>query len=170
MQQTKSQHEQNRSHLSQNMKYISVYFYENLLTWKAYLSELFFNMKFFLLFFKKESFGNFKNKQKSVSSNAFWYEKIFVFWKFIQFTKHWNKMQRLQKFPLDKINVTNNAYFFVSRPPTHHSFAFNLRCLNELKHKARISKSMCGTFHFRFRFVFIKVDIFVQQKAWIIWL
>ena len=46
-----------------------------------------------------------------------------------------------------------------SRTPTHHSFAFKLRFLNELKIKVRLFKTMCGIFHFRFRFIFIKVYI-----------
>ena len=71
----------------------------------------------------------------------------------------------LEKFPSDKINVTNDAFFFLSRAPTHHSFTFNLRFLFELKHKVHLSKTVCGIFHFRFRFVFIKVYIFVQQNA-----
>ena len=66
----------------------------------------------------------------------------------------------LKKFPSDK-----NALFFLSRAPTHHSFTFNLRFLYELKHKVRLSKTVCGIFHFRFRFVFIKDYIFVQQNA-----
>ena len=45
-------------------------------------------------------------------------------------------------------------------------FFFDLRFLYELKHKVRLSKTVCGIFHFRFRFVFIKVYIFVQQNAW----
>ena len=72
----------------------------------------------------------------------------------------------LKKFPLDKINGTKNVLFFLSRASTHHSFAFNLQFLYELKHKVRLSKAVCGTFHLRFRFVFIKVYIFVQQNAW----
>ena len=66
----------------------------------------------------------------------------------------------------DKINGTKNALFFLSRAPAHHSFTFNLRFLYELKHKVRLSKTVCGIFHFRFRFVFIKVYIFIQQIAW----
>ena len=57
-------------------------------------------------------------------------------------------------------------HFFHSQAPTHHSFTFNSRFLYELKHKVHLSKSVCGIFYFRFRFVFIKVYIFVQQKAW----
>ena len=72
----------------------------------------------------------------------------------------------LKKIPSDKINGTKNALFFLSRAPTHHSFTFNLRFLYGLKRKVRLSKTVCGTFHFRFRSVFIKVYIFVQQNAW----
>ena len=76
----------------------------------------------------------------------------------------------LKKFPSNKINGTENALFFLSRAPTHHSFTFNLRFLYELKHKVRLSKTVFGIFHFRFRFVFIKVYIFVQQNVWTLWL
>ena len=72
----------------------------------------------------------------------------------------------LKKIPSDKINGTKNALFSLLRAPTHHSFTFNLRFLYELKHNVRLSKTVCGIFHFRFRFVFIKVEIFVQQNAW----
>ena len=72
----------------------------------------------------------------------------------------------LKKFPSDKINGIKTALFFLSQAPTHHSFTFNLRFLYELKHKVRLSKTVCGIFHFRFRFVFIKVYVFVQQNAW----
>ena len=72
----------------------------------------------------------------------------------------------LKKIPSDKINGTKNALFFLSRVPTHHRVAFNLRFLFELKHKVHLSETVCGIFHFRIRFVFVKVYIFVQQNAW----
>ena len=72
----------------------------------------------------------------------------------------------LEKFPSDKINSTKYAFFFLSRAPAQHSFIFNLRFLSELKYKVRFSRTVCGIFHFRFRFVFIKVYNFVQQNAW----
>ena len=59
----------------------------------------------------------------------------------------------LKKFPLEKINGTKNALFFLSRAPTHHSFIFNLRLLYELKHKVRLSKSV-GDFPFSIPFRF----------------
>ena len=67
----------------------------------------------------------------------------------------------LKRIPSDKINGTKNVLLFLSRAPTHHSFTFNLRFLYELKHKVLFSKTVCGIFPFRFRFVFMKVYIFV---------
>ena len=67
-----------------------------------------------------------------------------------------------KKIPSDKINGTKNALFFLSRAPTHHSFTFNLQFLYELKPTVRLSENVYGIFHFQFRFVFIKVYIFVQ--------
>ena len=72
----------------------------------------------------------------------------------------------LKKIRSDKINGTKNALFFLPRAPTHDSFTSNLWFLYELMHKFRLSKIACGIFHFRSRFVFIKVDLFVQQNAW----
>ena len=71
-----------------------------------------------------------------------------------------------QKIPSGKINSTKNALFFLSRATTHHSFIFNLQFLYDLKLKVCLSKTVCRIFHFQFRFVFIKVYIFVQQNAW----
>ena len=68
------------------------------------------------------------------------------------------------------MNGTKNPLFFLSWAPTHHSFTFNLPFLYELKHKDRAAKTLCGIFHFRFCFVFIKVYMFVQQNARTFWL
>ena len=118
---------------------------------------------------QRKAFDDFKNKQISVWSNVFWYVKVGTFWKCIEHTIHWDKTQMLKKFPFDKINGTKNALFFLSRNPAHHSFTFNLWFLYELEHKVRLSKIVRGSFHFWFRFVFIKYYIFVQQFAWVLW-
>ena len=68
--------------------------------------------------------------------------------------------------PTDKTNGTKHDSFFLLRAPTHHNSTFNLQFLHELKQKVRLSKTVCGVFHFRFRFVFIKVYTFAQQNAW----
>ena len=72
----------------------------------------------------------------------------------------------LKKFPLGNINGTKNALFYLWRPPAHHSFNFKLQFSNELKPKVCLFKTVCGIFHFRFRFVSIKSYNFVQQNAW----
>ena len=79
---------------------------------------------------------------KSVWSNVFWYVKVYVFWKFIQYTIHGDKREMLKKFPSDKRNVTKNVAFFLSCAPTHHGFTFNLQFLYELKHKFHLSKTV----------------------------
>ena len=72
----------------------------------------------------------------------------------------------LKKFPSDKINGAKNTLFFLLRAPTHHSLTFDLQFLYKLKHKVCLFKTVCGIFHFRLRFVFIKVNMFIQQNSW----
>ena len=69
----------------------------------------------------------------------------------------------LKKLPSDKINVTKNAFFSLSRTPTHHSSTFNSQFLYHLKHRVYLSKTVSGIFHFRFRLVFIKLYIFIKS-------
>ena len=83
-------------------------------------------------------------------------------WKSNQHIVQWDKTQLLKKFSSDNIKSTNTALSFLSRAPTHQSFKFSLWFLYELKYKFRLSKTVCGIFHFRFCFVYI----FVQQNAW----
>ena len=70
----------------------------------------------------------------------------------------------LKKCPLDEINGTEKALFFLSRAPTYHSFNFNSRFLYQLKYNVPLSKSMCEIFDFRFLFVFIKVIFLLNKK------
>ena len=86
--------------------------------------------------------------------------KSMYIWKCIQYTIQWNKTQ----ISSNKINRTENALFFLSQPPTHPSFTFDLRFLCELMHKARISKTVCGItifdsvlFLLKFMFLFNKM-------------
>ena len=53
---------------------------------------------------------------------------------------------------------------FLSRAPSHNSFTFNLRFLCELKRKVCLSKTVRGSFRFRFHFVFIKVIFLFNKK------
>ena len=76
----------------------------------------------------------------------------------------------LEKFPSDR-NVTKNALFFsfVSSNSSQFYFGFTILIQSEA-HKFHLSKTVRGIFHFRFRLIFIKVYIFVQQKTWPLWL
>ena len=111
-----------------------------------------------------------KSSKKVYEVIFFWYVKARIFWKCIQYTIHWDKIRTLKKFPSDKISGTKHALFLLSRTPSNQNSAFNLRFLYELEHKVRLSQTVGGIFHFRFRFVFIEVYIFVQQNAWTLWL
>ena len=80
-----------------------------------------------------KALDEFKNKQKSVSNNFFWYVKVGIF-----NTLYIEKTKMLKIIPLEKINGTKNALFFLSRAPTHHSLTFNLPFLYELQQKVRL--------------------------------
>ena len=110
---------------------------------------------------------DYKISNKIVPSNVFWFVKLSVFWKCIQYTIHWDKTQMLKKISLDKKNGTKNALFFLSRAQNHHSsHNHHLQFLYELKCKFRLSKTVCRIFHFWFHFVFIKVYNFAK-KNWL---
>ena len=100
---------------------------------------------------------------KSLWSDFFWFVKVYILWKCIQYIIHCDIKIVLKKFPSDKINGTKNALFFLLQASTYHSFTFNLRFSYELKHKVRLFKTVRGIFHFRFRFVFVKF-IFLFNK------
>ena len=68
----------------------------------------------------------------------------------------------LKQFPSGKINSTKIVLFFPFANSNYHSFTFNLQFFYELNQKIYLSETVCGIFHFRFRFVFIKVYILVQ--------
>ena len=70
----------------------------------------------------------------------------------------------IKKFPSGKIKGTKDAFFFLSRAPTHHTFTFNLQFLYELKHKVRLSKTV-WIFYFRFRFVFKFIFLFNKMHG-----
>ena len=63
-----------------------------------------------------------ETSRKSVWSNIFWYVKVCIFLKCIQYTIHWEKEQILKKFHSDKLGSTKNVLFFLSGAPTRHSF------------------------------------------------
>ena len=90
----------------------------NLVTWLILRSRLRIHWKLSTIL---------KTSNKSIWSNVFWYVKVHIFWKFIQYTIHWEKTQMSKKFPSDKINVTKIHSFFKSRAPTYTSYTFWVR-------------------------------------------
>ena len=112
-----------------------------------------------------KAFDDLKTKHQSVWCNAFWYVKVCKYISESVFnTLYIDRTKILKKLLSDKINGTKNALIFLSRAPTHHSFTFNLRFLYKLKHKVRLSETVCGNFHFRFRSIFMWKFIFFLNK------
>ena len=57
-----------------------------------------------------------KTNNKSLRSNVLWYVKVYIFWKFIQYTIHWDKTQK--KFLSGKTNATKmHSFFFHEHQP-----------------------------------------------------
>ena len=54
---------------------------------------------------------DFKNKQKNVWGNVFWYVKVHIFWKCILYAIDWDLNTIVKNILLDKINGTKNALF-----------------------------------------------------------
>ena len=63
-----------------------------------------------------------------------------------------------------QINVTKMHSFIFREAPTLHIFIFNALFFYELKHKVPLSKTVCAILSFQFRFLFIKVHIFLNKK------
>ena len=105
-----------------------------------------------------------KVSNKIVRRNVFSYTKVYIYWKFIQCKTQWDKTQMLKKIPSDKVTVTKNSLFFLSRTPTHHSFFFNSQFLYELKHIVHLSKTVFGIFHFRFVSFLLKFVFLFSKK------
>ena len=61
-----------------------------------------------------KAFNDFKNKQKSVWSNDFWYGKVCIFWNCIQYTIYWNKTQMLKKILFGQVKWFKKRPFFSS--------------------------------------------------------
>ena len=59
-----------------------------------------------------KAFNNLKKQQKSVWTNVFWYIKVCMFWKCIQYNMQWDKTQMLKKYSLRKKKVQKVASFF----------------------------------------------------------
>ena len=103
------------------------------------------------------------NLKTSEKAYVFWYAKVYIFWKFIQHSIHWEK----KYINATKICLGENkryVLFFLLQAPTEHNLIFTLPFLNELKHKVRLSKDVCGIFLFWFFFLFLSLSFSVLFK------
>ena len=102
------------------------------------------SIPYFFIFLQgcTKGFSQFEVMQhKSIWNNAFWYAKVYIFWKFIQYPMHWDKIH-VKKNSFRQKNPSKNAVFLLPQAPTHHSFTINLQFLHELKHKVPLSNSV----------------------------
>ena len=104
-----------------------------------------------------KAFNDFKSKAKKLWSNAFWYEKVYIFWKFIQYTRYWDEKQILKKISFRQNKCYNKCTLF------SYSSTFNLRFLYELKQKVCVSKTVWN-FPFLILFCFLLKFICLFNK------
>ena len=91
---------------------------------------------------------------KNVSVNVFWYVKVYLSWKFIQYTTHWDKTQ--------KSSQKMHSFFF-RELITVFSFSFSFFFyLYELKYKVHLSRTVCEIFYSQLPLGFIKAYFSVQ--------
>ena len=109
-----------------------------------------------------KAFNDFKNKQKSVWSNIFWYIKVCIFWGCIRYTMHRDKTN-VKKFSFRQNKRYKKCPLFFLGAPTHHIFTLNLPFLYKLKHNVCPSEDVWEILHFRFPFVFINVYILFNE-------
>ena len=102
-----------------------------------------------------------KTSNKSIWNDAFWYHEAYIFWKFSLYTIHWDKTTVNKNFLWTKCYKKCTLSFPELQLTT---------ILPQLKHEVHLFSCVCGIFHFQFHLIFIKVYIFMQQKAWTLWL
>ena len=117
-----------------------------------------------------KAFNNFKNKQQKCMKKCFLISKSIHILKVysIHYRLRYNTNVKKIFFGQNKRNKKCTLFFLLA--PTHHSVTFDSQFLQELKHKVHLSKTVRGIFHFWLCLVFIKVYIFIYQKAWTLWL
>ena len=108
-----------------------------------------------------KAFGDFKNKQKGVRGNIFWYVEVCLFWKFVQYVIQWDKTHWDINFL--QINGRKKCPLFFFGELQLITVLFLISC----SYVIRLSKWVCN---FKFCFGFIKVYVFGQQKVWTFWL
>ena len=118
-----------------------------------------------------KAFDDFINKQNSVRSNDFWYVKEYIFWKFIQYSIHWDKWQMLRKFLSEETFGKNMLSFYLR--DLQLITVLHLICDSYMSWSTRfVSLKLCVGFSIldSASFSSITVYIFVQQITWTLWL
>ena len=106
-----------------------------------------------------------KTSNKSVQSNVFWYVKVCILWKCIQYTIHWDKTQILNKFHLDKINGTKMPSFFFRELQLITVLLLN--CDSYMSWSTRfVSLKPCGVFSISDSFSFLLKIVFLFNKIY----
>ena len=103
----------------------------------------------FLVKHTLKTFDYFKNKQKIVSSNVFWYVKICILWEPIQYIIHCHKTQMLKKnfFGQNKWYKKYPIFSFTSPNSSQFYFWFAILIWAEAQ-VSSLSETVCGIFHF----------------------
>ena len=100
-----------------------------------------------------------KTSNTSLWSNIFWYEKVCIFWKCIQYNIYCGKTN-IKKISFAQNDGTKNALFFLPQALTHLSFTFNFQC-----YMSWGTETVCGIFQFRFRLTFYYSSKFCWTKC-----
>ena len=113
-----------------------------------------------------KALDDFKSKQKNVWNNVFWYLKVYIFWKCIQDTIHWDKTQILKKFLSDQIKSTNSYFFRELQPIT----IFLLICHSYMGRSTRFVSLKLYTGFSVFNSVSFLLKFIFLFNAWTLWL
>ena len=97
------------------------------------------------------AFNNFKNNQKSVWSNVFWYVKICISWKCIKCTLHGDNIQILKKLRQWAVPRMSSFFFWELQLIIESFFIVD-------SYMGWSSKLKSGIFHFQFRFDSVEVN------------
>ena len=87
------------------------------------LYDIIFNdLKLYISYWCLQKYWVFYKKKNKVM--FFWYIKVYIFWKLIQYTMYWHKIKMLKKPMRNKISVTNNRLLFLFTNSNSWQFHF----------------------------------------------
>ena len=105
-----------------------------------------------------------KISNKSVWGNVL-HVKVYIFWKFIQYTIHWGKNRMLKKISFEQNKRYKKCTLFSITSSNSSQLYFQFAILIQAEaHVVRLSKTVCGIFHFWFPVVFVKLFFLFNKK------